>query len=875
MQLNYYSGLLLNSKIFPLYVLFCLALPLSAQQSFQSIQAVEFTINADDYSNGSNEKQIFASLSINNIKNIGQVKIYLKGELLVNIQRDKEDHLFAYVKMVHSNLSGEIYFRDFLIDTLLIPIAIEGSLRIKNDFKPLIEIPIEVLLSGGVLDLEIIDKKITSLNGLSLDVTIERFLYSDQQLLDYMEKASIINSYYSYNKVLDILLNQFQKQQISRSNPSSSLFIAWHHINRINRYIDSHNFSLELELEKYDPQNFQEKWIKSLRLEKRASTLFTKELRTGRKGKLLDRNEYCKSYVDISKNYIELAKKHPPNMVSSFNELVSIYPVEEDLVKMIGVAAFYDIFKITNNPSTPQLIYNYFIEYAEIALKHQEYLNALSLLRNANEVELFFNGVEVSEDFTDVYINSLDGLMGSFLKVSVMAYKARNFKMAKKYYQSAQQIYNEHSSSLGEDKTAKYSFREFVEKQIELAEILMDDNQYKEAIELLDHAKSISELNSIETDRLDFESNYIRGYNKIYEMLVDSVEFYIEQDNNKNSLSTLLYSDEFEHSHNEYLSRDERVMSYALILFNNYYKRGLTKLKGNHPENAINDLHEAKKIDELFLHQYKFEIDSLISQSVVPVIMHIIKKAEFEVWANRLEKADQLRVEIVNLQSKYFMSDNQEVNDALSDLDDKMKNRICIDIQYKINKACRNSVNRANSEKFKEAEKELNSVESLLENYPHCSVDRTNLDSLLLVYQPLFRFIRNYDILTSDMQTISFSTLAKSYSGLMNDYKDHELNDYVKELPPLFDLLEDNGNIRLYEEAINYYNENLEYSISFMYLDLLRIHHVEAKMTREYQKLLGYEICRGKTDKETFINNLTKKKIWFKTLQKSCLKNLH
>jgi len=58
-----------------------------------------------------------------------------------------------------------------------------------------------------------------------------------------------------------------------------------------------------------------------------------------------------------------------------------------------------------------------------------------------------------------------------------------------------------------------------------------------------------------------------------------------------------------------------------------------------------------------------------------------------------------------------------------------------------------------------------------------------------------------------------------------------------------------------------------------MYLNLLRIHHVEAKMTREYQKLIGCEICRGKTDKETFINNLTKKKIWFKTLQKSCLKN--
>ena len=408
-------------KIFFTCISLCFVFSVFSQESFQSIQPIEFAIKADDYSNASNEIQIFSSLAINNIKNVDQVKIYLKGDLLINIQRDKEEHLFAYVKMKHSKLSGEIYFRDFLIDTLLIPIAIEGSLRIKNDFKPLIEMPIEILLSGGVLDLEIIEKKIKSFEGLSLDVTIERFLYSDQQLMDYMEKVSVINSYYSYNEVLNILLNQYQKQQISLSNPSSSIFIAWHQINRINSYINSHNFPAELKLKKNDPKSFEEKWIKSLRLEKRASTLFTKELRTGRRGKLLDRKEYSKNYVDISKNYIELAKKYPPNMVSAFNELASIYPVEEDLMKMIGAAAFYDVFKITGNPSTAQLIYNYFIEYAEIALKHQEYLNALSLLRNANEVELFFNGVEESEAFTGVYINSLDGLMSSFLKVSVMA----------------------------------------------------------------------------------------------------------------------------------------------------------------------------------------------------------------------------------------------------------------------------------------------------------------------------------------------------------------------------------------------------------------------------------------------------------------------
>ena len=253
--------------------------------------------------------------------------------------------------------------------------------------------------------------------------------------------------------------------------------------------------------------------------------------------------------------------------------------------------------------------------------------------------------------------------------------------------------------------------------------------------------------------------------------------------------------------------------------------------------------------------------------------MQIIKKAEFEVWAKRLENAHYLRGEAANLQLKYYMLDNEEVNDALDNLDYKIKNRVCVDIQYKINKACRNCVNRINSGKFEEAEKELTSVEYLLDNYPDCSVNHTKLDSLSLVYQPLFRFIKNYDTLISDMQIVSFSALLKSYNGLMKEYTDDKLNDYIEELPPLFELLVDNGTIRLYEEAINYYSENKEYTMSFMYLDLLRIHHIEAKVTREYQKLIGYEICKDKADKESFINNLTKKDTWFKALQKSCLKN--
>ena len=83
--------------------MFCIAILNNAQEPTQSIIHIEYTIKASDYNNGSNESQILASLSINNIKNINQVRIYLKTELLLNVQRDEKGHLFAYMKMINSN----------------------------------------------------------------------------------------------------------------------------------------------------------------------------------------------------------------------------------------------------------------------------------------------------------------------------------------------------------------------------------------------------------------------------------------------------------------------------------------------------------------------------------------------------------------------------------------------------------------------------------------------------------------------------------------------------------------------------------------------------------------------------------------------------
>jgi len=766
--------------------------------------------------------------------------LHIKADLLLNIQRDEDNHLFAYIKVVHTRVTGETHFRDFFIDTLLIPMVLDGKLMVLKDQKQLTEIPLEVLLSGGVLDLEILEKYSLNIDELSFNVVVDKLMFSDQQLAEFMNMANLINSYYSYSEVLKLLLERYSGNRISRVNSSAATFIAWHHIHRVNSFIETYEFTTKLNLDKNDPKGFLEKKVQLNRLEERASTLFAKELEKGKKGKLLERNAYCLEYVGISNDYIKLSKNYQPNTVSAFNELVQIFPAEEDLNRMIGVAAFYDVFKITNVPSTYQLIFNNFVSTADSTLKRQEYLNTLNLIRNASEIETFFKNVEISEKFYEVYAEALNGLMSSFLKVSVMAYKSRNFKIAKRYYQQAQQIYDENADFIGDDFRAKHSFEEFVEKQVELAGMMLDDNYFEDAIGLLDQAKTISEENDIELDDFDFSAAYKKGYAGIYNILLDSIDYYIQQQNKNNSLSILLQSTEFEQSHSEYLKRDERVFSYATILFDHYMNTGLAKLFSEKPEEALKFLYEARNLNEIFQLDHAKEIDSAIRQAIVPLIFQIINKAEFEVWAKRLDEAKILKEQAENMAIKYGLIEQEDIRKALLNLDEKINNRVCIDIQYKVNNACKISVNRIHAGKIEEGEIVLKKADDLINANPECNVNKSGVDSLMHVYQPLFKYIAEADSLDKLLGNAAFTDIKKLSDELQANYNENGLNEYLGKISNLFDLMKEKGSVPEYYEAIQYHINQDEFLTAFYYLELLKKNGVSAKNTKLYQKEIGY-----------------------------------
>jgi hypothetical protein len=66
-----------------------------------------------------------------------------------------------------------------------------------------------MLLTGGVLDLESIEYKFSGFDKLTAEIQISRFFFSDRQLQEYMDLANAVNTYYSYNEALRLLLKDW------------------------------------------------------------------------------------------------------------------------------------------------------------------------------------------------------------------------------------------------------------------------------------------------------------------------------------------------------------------------------------------------------------------------------------------------------------------------------------------------------------------------------------------------------------------------------------------------------------------------------------------------------------------------------------------
>jgi len=876
-KLQYLCGLNffeVGNRVQSLFLFIFLLVQLSGygQSVVQSVSYIDEKIKAESFNRNTYGYKIFSSLALNNVKGLAWTYINFQGRVL--IQTDLSDnHLFAYSKLIDYKMSGEDHFRDFPVDSMLVPAALSGTLRFTDDKEVNIEIPVEMLLSGGVIDLTGINVSLDSIAKLKARIKVEKFVYSKEQWEVFEQRSRLINYYYAYSKILDGLVEKYTVNGINRDQSSSEVFLAWHEIQRVNNYIRSHDFNEKLYLQNRDPLGFSVKYEQSERLEKRANTLFNQVLALQSKSSLSAKNKFAFLFSRLSVNYKTLSEKEQPYIASGFEEVVRIFPTKKEFKRLEQSASFYDVFSKIDTVNTLQAIYNNFLKLSIEANESEKYVFSLDLLYNAALISNKFTGVEKSNKQNQIYAQTLDGLLASYLQVSIMAYNTGSFDMADKYYEKAMEIYNLHQSNLEGESLSEDSFLNFIEQQVDLAYGYLGDHKFRDGLRLVDRANIISADYKLNYSESQIDSAYRIGYLGIYREKIDSIGNLIENTKIEQAVAALEAAASFSEEKGNYINGngDDSLIMHAQSLFDIYFKRGKRLFSSDNPEEALFAFLDAQSINETYLGRNYPELDSLIYNATVPVILEMIKKAEFETWANRMENALSLQQQALAMQQKYEQTDNEELNEAFSTLQQKIDNRSCVNLENKLFELRRKAENRIKSKKYSEADDFLTEAFVLINSNPTCEPDAEKLEILKENYQPAFDFYHQMGAIEISYSTGNYTTSIEKYVKLEQFYQKKNLKNFGIEELDLHKFVKEKESVDLATASAEYCIRQKKYKEAFYYLNILKGLGVKPKSTKSLQSTIGSGIAKSSPYLEP-VKEYTKSDKWYRYFRKAYLK---
>lgn len=822
-------------------IILCLQLRVAGQDVYQSVVYSENIINASSQPEDSYGYRIFLTLAQDNVKNLGHVYFNLEGKVLIRHEETTEGQTVVYLKFVPDKIGGETKYRDFIIDSLLIPSSFTGNLKVVQQRGDTVNYPLEMLLSGGVVDLGGIKAKISADGQLEATIQVDRFLYSPRKYRDFMKGVNLINNYYAYNEVLSRLLKNYAKTGINRSQETSQLFLAWHEISRVKNYISTYHFKETLSLTQYDPLGFLLKYEKLKRLERRSATLRKMVLQAGKSKFLSQKEQFVLKYTGLSVTYSNLATHYQPYIATGFGQVVRLFPGTGDLEAIQREDEYYDVFNIPEQVSTPQMIYNQFIDLADLTYRNGKYVSALDFIYNAKVFEDYFKEIQRAPEFDKIYTKTLDGVLRSYLEVAIIAYRRGSYVMADRYYRKAEEAYDFYQNLKYGSRMPTDAFLMFIEEQVDLSYGLLESNKYYEAVKILDKASEISSTKKINTDSLSFDSAYAIGYRGIYSLKLDSLAMQIQNGMGGDALAGLNKVYNFSVNHNRYIggNGNEKFLEMAGFFYDLYYDRGLMLMNSPKRDDALLALIEAQSINEKYLHKEVPGLDSLVDHATVPVMLDLTRKAAFEVWANRIDNAEAIYLKVLAMQAKYHQQDNPVVKEAIGDLRLRIDNRKCISLGNRCFSIKRQVENRINHYNYIEAQQLLKKVFGLIADNPDCDIDKSDFDLMDKKYKRVFNYLDMISSAGKSLVAASYEQAVEQYIRIEDYYVSNNLKNYSVDPVHLKDVVKSAGQTGFTIAACQYYLAQKDYKLSFYYLSLLRVQEIPPKNVKDLQLILG------------------------------------
>lgn len=719
-------------------------------------------------------------------------------------------------------LKGDVYYRDFNIENLLVPSNMKLELILSLDDASH-NLNLDLNIAGFSKKQELLHSKTTDIafeKKTDLDISVQEILfYYDKTSLDKFKTwDNALSSYYTADKLIDEINKKMD--ELNPSDPDRIITDEFRFCDAESMFWEIYYFPFRnvLDLNEYDPVKVKNKF-QSLH----DSIIHYRQL-FNHNFSQLDQIYYLEGKKQLEYNNVQKAlnkfKKavtynpaHIPAHLSMSNAYLK--SGDTDKATEIIVKALNEFYPQNNYLDSTihyiDIIFTYFFDKADFQINNNNFTKALIFLEQADnfskEVPIVDYKAEINRRFTIAHT----GVFESFLGVIERATTIVN----RNYYT----MYITYAINYKQE-NAKY---------------------IKDADRVYDHLQNV-------IDNLIYKGhqNYITGvYNTAEEVYRKALELCHEYPETK-------CADDV----SEYISLAQKAQN----------AKELAALK-----EAVED-----HIQEI---KYK---EKEITKLVTEEILKMLSDAHLKAWAGETTKANQLLKKIKEKAFIYNLQNDTRIKNRIASLSKRIKEKECELTKRDFDGFVEKSQKLINNKKFVEAKKFLSKAEELHNKNLHCNFEIKKVEKEKKKILPSINYqkkIENVLNIYSNQTKNDYLLFINKYNEVDNYYRENNINALGIKHKPLFEFLQNSYDEDLVEYGVKYYVDQEQPNRALDLLACLKELGVSRYSISNTQKYAGKMAAKHYADifpeksPNKIIAELTKNDEWFRYYNRAFISN--
>jgi hypothetical protein len=809
-------------KIRILIILFLFGMLIKPLIAQNRVTQEERVLMYESISLQSNLHSVFSQLSIHNEKNIRRLKQVLAFRQVVEEQTKS-----VKINWDNVTLSGDVLFRDFNFDTLMMPDFVTVSLQwFDNEMGQLKKQNYKTSFPGKF---HLFNPD--NYQGEEVSVKLQ-FELSNIKYKRFVNATTIANHYYGYYAVLEYVKNSDAcKEGVGQLLDYIETQRALHNIYQLS-------IVEFLRLKQNDPVKLISLINKTKRLEIRKRTLAKQQLTEGVKG-FNPARIFAKRLVSLSVNYLNEKTQYQPYISASYEQMALLVDDDKSFQNYNKICDKLDEISVD---VTAQAVFDEFIAQAHNYEQSEAFAYSLLMLDNARLWANRMPKVNFDSSLLTQLSQTIDGMMASYLRVASAGFKVGNREMGNRYLTEAEDLYKSEAALYSG--ISYENLPRFKEAFFQVTEAEIDLSHFQIALDLLYKFKDLCYCLD---DNNRLFTLYAEAYSGLMDQYISSSQIalsngYMDETYYRMQVITD-FKDEQSQYFKEWKKRSEKLEVVAGKLVSYYTQQGRDFMQMNKNKEAMDSFARALEMQNGFLNEPDEVLLELINQNAVPVLLSKIEEAELLIWANRIGEAGELYDEIVEEQAFYHQESNPVIVDKVIGLKQKMNKRHCVDARYKLSDYTQIIQNRVNSGKWKEVADNMQKAERLVYTNKICNLDTALYFELKQKYGIAANYSAGYSRIRSRLLAYGFDDVWKEYADLDLFYQKNNLSEFGVDAPGFYQVVENQQNSEKSIVVIRYYLEQENSLQAFRYLFLLKDADVAGIEVNQLQAEVGRKMA--------------------------------